>query len=801
MREIKRVAVLGSGVMGGAIAAHLANCGIPSLMLDIVPPNLSDKDKQNRDKRNGFAAASKAALLKTKPSPVYQKCLVDMIEIGNFDDDMAKIADCDWICEVVKEDLKIKKAVFEMVSKNRSKGSIVSTNTSGVPIASMLEPMDEDMRKHFVGTHFFNPPRYLKLLEIIPGPDTLPEVVECMAAFGEDVLGKGIVYAKDTPNFVANRILTFMMSYIMHEMTKPEFGLAFEEVDALTGPIIGHASSATFRTGDLVGMDTFVHVVANVYNGCPNDERRDLLVSPEWLTKMLEKGYYGAKSGSGFFKKTAEKNEKGKPIILSLDPKTLEYVPQVKPMFDCIGAARKAKTLEDKVKIMHSGEDKGSKFLCKVFANSAAYTANRVPEIADDIVNIDNALKWGFAWEQGIFEAWDTLGFAKVCDAIEAEGLPLPALAVAMKAAGAESFYKVENGKKLYWDLGSKSYKPVALPSTFIVLDTLRETGKEIKKNDDASLIDLGDGIVCCEFHCKMNAIGAGIVEMLAEGTKLVNDGQFEGMVVGNQGPHFSAGANLMLILMYINDKNWDAIGQMIGGLQGANMAMRFCRGPVVSAPHHYTFGGGIEVAQHAARSVIAGETYGGLVEAGVGLIPAGGGTKEMLRRAMTYVPVGLPDPNPMPYLRRAFESIATAKVSTSGKELVEYGYFLEADLVVANWDQQIKRAKDVCLGLIAGGYKRPQPARLTAFGEPARAVFGAALFNMQQAGWASEHDACIAMKVAHILTGGDRAPGTPITEQDALDLECEAFLSLCGMEKTQARIQHMLLNNKPLRN
>jgi 3-hydroxyacyl-CoA dehydrogenase len=801
MREIKRVAVLGSGVMGGAIAAHLANCGVPTLMLDIVPPNLSEKDKQNRDKRNSFAANSKAALLKTKPSPVYRKSNIDLIEIGNFEDDFAKIVDCDWICEVVKEDLAIKKATFENVAKHRAKGSIVSTNTSGIPIASMVAGMDLEMRQHFIGTHFFNPPRYLKLLEIIPGKDTLPEVVECMAAFGENVIGKGIVYAKDTPNFVANRILTFMMSYIMHHMTDEEFQLTFEEVDALTGPVIGHASSATFRTGDLVGMDTFVHVVANVYNGCPNDEQRDLLVSPEWLKKMIEKGYYGAKSGSGFYKKTDQKDDKGKPVILSLDPKTIEYVPQKKPMFDCIGAAKKAKTLEEKVKIMHTSQDKGAKFLWKIFANAALYAANRIPEIADDLVNIDNALKWGFAWEQGLFEAWDTLGFNAVCDRMEADGLKLAPIAEAMKKAGADAFYKTKDGKKCYFDLAAKAYKPVPAPRNVIILSDLVQKGAEVKRNDDASLIDLGDGILCCEFHCKMNVVGPGLVEMISEGVQLVNEGRFDGMVLGNQGPHFSAGANLMLILMFINNKDWDAVRKMITEFQAANMRMRFCRGPVVSAPHHYTFGGGVEMAQHAARAVIAGETYGGLVEAGVGVIPAGGGTKEMLRRAMAYVPEGVPDPNPYPYVRRAFESIAMAKVSTSGAELVDLGYFSENDLIYANWDQQVKRAKDVCRGLIVGGYTAPPPARLVALGEPVRAAFRAGLYNMQQSGWASEHDAIVAMKVAHILTGGDRFPGTPMTEQDALDLECEAFLSLCGMEKTQARIQYMLLNNKPLRN
>ena len=799
MREIKRVAVLGSGVMGGAIAALLANCGVPSLMLDIVPPNLSEKDKKSRAKRNGFAAASLKGLLKMKPSPIYRKRVLDLIEIGNFDDDFEKIADCDWICEVVKEDLAIKKVVFEKVNQYRSKGSLVSTNTSGVLISSMLEPMDEDMRQHFIGTHFFNPPRYLKLLEIIPGPDTLPEVIECMADFGENVIGKGIVYAKDTPNFIANRILTFTFQYIMYEM--PKDGLTFEEVDALSGPAVGHASSATFRTGDLVGMDTFVHVIGNVYDGCPDDEQHDLMVPPEFVTKMLEKGYLGAKSGSGFYKATKDRDEKGKRIILSLDPKTLEYVPQKAARFECTGAARKAKTIEDKIRVMHNSEDNGSQFVWKVFANMAVYAGNRVPEIADDIVNIDNALKWGFAWEKGVFETWDILGFGAVCERMEKDGLTLPPIAVAMKEAGADAFYKEVDGKSSFFDLASKSYKPVPEPCNTIILADVKKSQGVVAKNDDASLIDLGDGILNCEFHCKMNVVGKDLVEMLDEAVRRVNDGQFAGLVVANQGPHFSAGANLMVILGFIMQKQWDAVEKMITGFQAANMAMRFCKGPVVSAPHHFTFGGGIEMAQHAGRAVICGETYGGLVEAGVGVIPAGGGTKEMLRRALTYVPEGLPEGNPQPYLMRAFMSIATAKVSTSGPELIENGLFLESDLMCVNYDQQINMARDICLGMVTAGYKPPAEAQMLVLGEPLRSVFRAGLYNMQVAGWASEHDATIAMKTAAVLTGGDRMPGTKMSEQDALDLECEGFLSLCGMEKTQARIQTMLATNKPLRN
>ncbi|NIA15470.1 MAG: 3-hydroxyacyl-CoA dehydrogenase, partial [Nitrospiraceae bacterium] len=787
--------------------AHIVGCGIPCLMLDIVgsgspgltpdivPPSHADDDKQEKARRNSLAAASLKGLLKMKPSPVFKKSLIDLIEIGNFEDDFERIADCDWICEVVKEDLSIKKVVFEQVAKYRSPGSIVSTNTSGIPIASMVDVMDDDMRKHFIGTHFFNPPRYLKLLELIPGPDTLPEVIETMADFSENVIGKGVVYAKDTPNFIANRVLTYTMMYIMSEMMKDE--LTFEEVDALTGPAIGHASSATFRTGDLVGMDTFVHVIGNVYNGCPDDEQRDMLVPPEWLNQMLEKGYYGAKSGSGFYKATKERDEKGKRIILSLDPKTMEYVPQKKVRFECTGAARKAKTIEDKIKVMHMGEDKGSQFAWKVFANMAIYTANRIPEIADDLVNIDNALKWGFAWEKGVFETWDVLGFEYVCDRMEADGLTLPPIAVAMKAAGADAFYK--DGQ--YFDLASGGYKDIPVAKNEIVLADVKQAKGVVKKNDDASLIDLGDGILNCEFHCKMNVVGAGLVEMINEGVALVNDGQFAGMVLGNQGKHFSAGANLMVILGFIMENDWDSVRKMITEFQAANMGMRFCKGPVVSTPHHFTFGGGIEMAQHADVAVIAAETYGGLVEAGVGVIPAGGGTKEMMRRALEYVPEGLPEGNPYPYLMRAFLSIATAKVSTSGAELADHGYFSERDPICVSWDQQIKRAKDVCLGMAVGGYKPPKPARLLVTGEPMRSAFRAGVYNMEQSGWASEHDVAIAMKTAHILTGGDNMPGTHITEQDALDLECEAFLSLCGTEKTQQRIQYMLQNNKPLRN
>lgn len=800
MREIRRAAVLGSGVMGAAIAAHLANCGIPSLMLDIVPPNLPEAERKRKNKRNELVENSKKALLKAKPSPLYLKSNLDMIDIGNFEDDFARIAGCDWIIEVVKEDLEIKKRILEQVARYRSPGAIVATNTSGLQVKSMVGVMDEDMRKHFLCTHFFNPPRYLKLLELVAGPETSPEVMAFMGRFAEDTLGKGVVFAKDTPNFISNRILIFAMQYIMFEMIKD--GLTVEEVDALTGPNIGHASSATFRTADLVGLDTYAHVMNNIVVGCPDDEQMGIMVLPEFLRKMLDKGLLGGKSGSGFYKATDQRDEKGKRIINGLDLNTIEYRPPVKPRFDCIAAARSVKSLEDRLRAMHFGEDKGAQFVWKLFSNTAVYSANRIPEICDDLYSVDNALKWGFAWEAGVFETWDILGFDRVCERMKADGLTLPPIAQAMIKAKKNSFYGTrKKGEKTYFDLASKKYKPVPVNPKELVLASVKKSNGVVQTNDSCSLIDIDDGIVCAEFHSKMNTIDGDLCAMLAEGTRLVNEGEFDGMVVANQGEHFSAGANLMMVLGFSMQEDWNAIDRLSGEFQNVNMAMRFCRGPVVSAPHHYTFGGGVEMAQHAARAILAGETYGGLVEFGVGLVPGGGGCKEMLRRALAYVPPSLEDGNPMPYLARAFQAIGMAKVSTSGAEMIELGYFSENDIICPNADHLVQRAKDLCRGLVVAGYTPPKPAALTVFGEPVKAVFRAALDGMKNTGFASEHDVLIGMHIANILTGGNRMPGTKMSEQDVLDLEREAFVSLCGTEKTKERMRHMLGTNKPLRN
>jgi len=791
MYQVKRAALLGTGVMGSQIAAHLANCGIPSIMLDIVP-------KEGND-RNAIARRSRDQLLKHKPKPLYSTGNVDLIEIGNFDDDMEKIADCDLIIEAVKEDLNIKRKLFEQVSKHRKKGSIVTTNTSGISITDMTTVMDDDMKQHFLGTHFFNPPRYLKLLEIIPNPDTKKEVIDFIAQFMENRIGKGVVHAKDTPNFIGNRILTFAMCYILHEMRKD--GLTVEEVDALTGPAVGHASSATFRTADLVGLDTLLLVMKNVTEGCPDDERQDVLKVPEPLQKLVDEGRIGDKSGAGFYKATKQRDEKGKRIILGLDLETMEYRDPVKPRFECTGAARNAESIEEKIKVMHTSEDPGSQFAWKTFANTAIYSANRIPEIADDIVNIENALKWGFAWDVGVFETWDILGFEYVCDRMEKDGLELPPIAKAMKEKGAKSFFKTEKGVDYYFDVNAKDYKEVPVNPRELRLQYFKDREKVVKKNDSASMIDIGDGIICIEFHTKMNAIDSDMGQMIMDGVTMLNEGKFEGMVLGNQGDHFCAGANVFMILGSAMQEDWDAIEQQVNQFQQVNQAMRFCNRPVVAAPHHYTLGGGMELCQHSSRVVLAGETYGGLVEVGVGLIPGGGGCKEMVRRALEAIPKNVENLDPEPFLRRSFMNIAMAKVGESAEEVIEFGYLDKHNIVFPSFDQQIQKAKDVCLALVQEGYEPPVERPLEAVGEPVRAVFKAGLYPLRLGHYASEHDEIIANKIGWILTGGDRRPGTKMSEQDVLDLEREAFVSLCGMEKTQQRIQHMLQTGKPLRN
>lgn len=799
MIKIQKVAVLGSGIMGSGIAAHLANCGIPSLMLDMVPSEAAAIGKENTAARNALVAKNKAALLKAKPSPLFRKSNTDLIEIGNFEDDFEKIAECDWIIEAVKEDLAVKQSILQKVDRYRSPQSVVSTNTSGVPLRQICEKSSPELRQHFLGTHFFNPPRYMKLVELIPGPETSPEMLATMSVFLENVLGKGVVFAKDTPNFIANRILTFYCQYIITIFSN--YGLTVEDVDALTGPLIGHASSATFRTLDLVGIDTFVSVMGNVYQNCLNDERRELFVPTSWMKQMLDQKLLGEKTGAGFYRKSGERDAQGKSIILSLDINTMNYVPQSKKDFPCVTKAKEAKTLEERFQALYFGDDEGSRFLWDVFSRTADYAGRRIPEIADDIVNMDNAVKWGFSWSHGLFETWDILGIRRVCERMEKDGIEPPPIAKEVLSSGSDSFYKIEKTKTLFFDIRQKTYAQVPQNPKIIQLALQKRADKIVKENPSCSLIDLGDRILCAEFHSKMNTVDKDVLALLKEATDWINEEKYDGLVIANQGDHFSAGANLNWILGEILEKNWKKLEQAVQEFQNTNMALRFCRGPVVAAPHHYTFGGGIEITQHAARAVYAAETYGGLVEVGVGVIPGAGGTKEMLRRALLFAPDTVPDVDPFPYVRRAFETIAMAKVSTSGVELIDLGYLTENDVLCLNFDQQVYKAKQVCLGMVVAEYVPPRPAALRVLGESAAAAFRSAVYQFRLGGYASEHDALIAEHLARVLTGGDRAEGSLMSEQDVLDLEREAFCSLCGTEKTVARIQHMLKTGKPLRN
>lgn len=789
--KIKKAVVLGAGTMGAGIAAHLANVGIPVLLLDIPAKEGPDK---NAIVRGGLERA-----LKSKPPAFYHKSFVELIEIGNFEDDMPKIQDADLIIEAVLEQLDVKRKLFTEVEKYRRPGSIVATNTSGISINKIAEGFSDDFRKHFIGMHFFNPPRYMKLLEIIPGKDTLKEVVDFVADFGERVLGKGIVYAKDTPNFIANRIGTFGMMYTLKLME--ELNMTVEEVDAITGKAVGRPKMATFRLADLVGVDILYHVALNVYENAPNDEMRDIFKPPQWLERMLQEKLLGDKTKAGFYKKATVN---GKKVNLVLDLETFQYREPKKPAFPSLEMAKTEDDVRNKLRIMCYGNDKASIFTWKSISALLIYSANRIPEIADDIVQIDNAMKWGFNWELGPFEIWDAIGVRKSVERMEKEGMAVPEKVKRMLEKNAESFYKEENGVVYYWDFVTESYKEVPTKPEIINLAILKRNNRVVKENADASLIDLGDGVLCLEFHTKMNALGAGILQMLEEALEEV-DKNYLGLVIANQGQHFSAGANLALILSAIQEEEWDEIDYMVRAFQKATMSMKLFEKPIVSAPFNITVGGGCEFCLHTHRIRAHAELYMGLVEVGVGLVPAGGGTKEMLLRLVDYyVPEEMPRGvvvDPFPHLRRALETIAMAKVSSSAYEAKEMGFLRECDSISVNRDYLIYEAKQVVLNLVREGFKPPRVRKVKMTGRDGFSFLKMLIYNMQVGGWISEHDAKIATWIAKILTGGDVLPGTVMTEWDILDLEREAFLSLCGEPKTKDRIVHMLTTGKPLRN
>lgn len=800
-RTIKKVAVLGSGVMGSRIACHFANIGVQVLLLDIAPKELLPDEEKKGLKleapavRNRIVNAALQAAIVSNPSPLYRKSDASRIKTGNFDDNLKDIATCDWTIEVVVERLDIKKSLFDRVEQFRKPGTLISSNTSGIPIHLMTEGRSDDFKKHFCGTHFFNPPRYLKLLEIIPTPDTDAGIVDFMMHYGDLYLGKTTVLAKDTPAFIANRVGVFAIMDVLRIMQ--ELGLTVEEVDKLTGPVIGHAKSATFRTSDVVGLDTLMNVANGLAQGLPNDEAKDVFQLPEFLKKMGENKWLGDKTGQGFYKKV--KGEGGKSEIQALDLTTLEYKPSSKVKFATLELTKTMETLAPRFAALVSGKDKAGDFYRKSFGSLFAYVTNRIPEITDALYKIDDALRAGFGWEMGPFETWDALGVQKGVELMQAEGKQPAAWVTEMLTAGNTTFYKVNAaGIKEFYDVESKSYQPIRGVENFIILDNLRTTGKVLWKNAGASVIDLGDGILNVEFHSKMNSLGQDVIQGLLKGIELAEK-DFRGMVIGNNGAQFSAGANLGLVYMQALEQEFDELNMMIAQFQNAMMRMRYSSIPVVGAPHGLALGGGCEINLHCDKVVAAAETYMGLVEFGVGLIPAGGGTKEMTLRTALKYEEGEPELN---LIRNTFVTISTAKVSTSAAEAVDLGFLRRGDEIVVNSNRVIAQAKAAAIELADAGYTQPvQKTNIKVHGKGALAMFKTGVYAMKEGRYISEHDQKIADKLAYIMCGGDLSAPTEVSEQYLLDLEREAFLSLCGERKTLERIQSILTTGKPLRN
>ncbi len=797
-RKINRVAVIGSGVMGAGIAAHLANVGIPSYLLDIVPKSLTPEEEarglslSDAAVRNRLANNGKARLLKDKPAPLYDVGRIDMITTGNLEDHLSYLGEVDWIIEVVVENLDIKRKVYDLVDAHRKQGAIVSSNTSGISITAMADGRSEDFRRNFLGTHFFNPPRYLKLLEVIPHADTDPELVEFMKSFGAKSLGKGVVVCKDTVNFIANRIGTYGLLVTVNEMIKGGYGA--DEVDLVTGTAMGRPKSATFRTLDVVGLDTFLLVAENVYNNLSDPAEKETFVVPQFMKDMVANGWLGSKSGQGFFKQV--KSTTGKEILV-LDTTTMEYRARQKLNAPSLMANKSAPDLKSKLRALIYAKDRAGELAWNITKKTLLYSAAKLGEIADDIVSIDRAMKWGFGWELGPFELWDAIGFGKSVARMKEEGEVLPEWIEQMVVEGKSSFYHTDTGKLFHYLKGE--YRGVEEQKEEISLARLKEAGKEIKGNSSASLIDIGDGVACLEFHSTGNALGTDIIQIAHYALEEV-ERNYEGLVIGNQGKHFSAGANLMLILMEAQDENWDEIRYIGKQLQNFTMKVKYNNKPIVSAPFGMTLGGGYEIAATASHIQVAAETYMGLVETGVGVIPAGGGTKEMLYRFMERVPAGS-DMDIQPLVNQVFETIAMAKVSTSGDEAKKLGYLRPSDGISLNQDYQIYDAKQKVLELARAGYRAPQPKKIRVVGEPGYAVMKLGAYSLRQSGYISEHDEKIASKLAYVLAGGNLPAGTEVTEQYLLDLELEAFISLAGEPKSQARMQHMLTKGKPLRN
>ena len=793
MKRIQKAAVLGSGVMGSGIAAHLANVGIPTLLLDIVPRELTKEEVakgltlEHKEVRNRLANQALQKLLKQKPAPLMSKSNLALIEAGNFEDDFHRLAEVDWIIEAVVENLEIKKSVFARVDEVRKPGTIVSSNTSGISIEAMAEGRSVDFKKHFLGTHFFNPPRYLKLLEIIPTKDTDPKVVSYMKTFGEEVLGKGVVMAKDTPNFIANRIGTYGLLVTVREMMKG--GYSVGEVDSLTGPLIGRPKSATFRTLDVVGLDTFIHVANNVFEKVEGEEKEAFRV-PNFMKAMLEKGWLGSKSGQGFFLKQGND-------ILELNYETLEYEPRKKLTTPAVEASKQAKTLADKLKALVYADDRAGTFLWKITAPVLLYSAKLLGEIADDIAAIDRAMKWGFGWELGPFEMWDAIGVEQSVRKMKEEGFEIPSWVTDMLANGFTSFYKLEKGQAFYYDHGE--YKLIQENPKVIHIQRLKEQRGVIKKNSGASFIDIGDDVALLEFHSPNNAIGTDIVQMINYALEEV-ERNYKGLVIGNQGKNFCVGANLAMILMEAQDDNYFEIELAVRQFQQAMMKIKYSPKPVVAAPFAMTLGGGVEICLPSSRIQAAAETYMGLVEVGVGLIPGGGGNKELYIKYLNSLPNGVHF-DLQQVANKVFETIAMAKVSGSAAEARELNFLNQRDGITMNSDHLLYDAKRAVISLYDQGYRPPVRKKVPVVGETGYAAMLLGAQSMYHSGYISEHDLKIAKKLAYVIAGGKVPYGTEVDEQYLLDLEREAFLSLVGEPKSQARMQHMLVKGKPLRN
>jgi 3-hydroxyacyl-CoA dehydrogenase len=799
-RRINKVAIIGSGIMGSGIACHFANIGVDVLLLDIVPRELNEKEKaqglslEDKIVRNRIVNDALTASIKSKPAPLYHASFKDRITTGNLEDDIAKVKDVDWIMEVVVERLDIKQQVFEKLEQYRTPGTIISSNTSGIPIQFMNEGRSEDFRKHFAVTHFFNPPRYLKLFEVVPGPDCKQEVTDFLMNYGEQFLGKTSVLAKDTPAFIGNRIGIFGIQSLFHQVK--ELGLTVEEVDKLTGPVIGRPKSATFRTVDVVGLDTLVHVANGIYNNCPDDEAHDLFKLPDFINSMMENKWLGSKTGQGFYKKSVSKE--GKKEILALDLDTLEYRPSQKAKFSTLELTKTIDKPIDRFKVLITGKDKAGEFYRKNLAAMFAYVQHRIPEISDELYRIDDAMKAGFGWENGPFEIWDAVGIEKGIELMQAEGKEPAAWVTEMLEKGEKSFYTVKDGATYYYDIPAKAQTKKTGQESFIILDNIRKT-KEVFKNKGVVIEDLGDGILNVEFQSKMNTIGADVLAGLNKAVDLAEK-DFDGLVVGNQAANFSVGANIGMIFMMAVEQEYEELNMAIKYFQDTMMRMRYSSIPTIAAPHGMALGGGCELSMHADKVVAAAETYIGLVEFGVGVIPGGGGSKEMALRAQDTFHKGDVELN---VLQEYFLTIGMAKVATSAYEAYDLGILQKGkDIVVVNKDRQIATAKAHARMMADAGYTKPVKRKdIKVLGKQALGMFLVGTDAMNASHYISEHDQKIANKLAYVMAGGDLSEPTMVTEQYLLDLEREAFLSLCTERKTLERIQHMLKTGKPLRN